>query len=266
MTKKAAVMILVVMLFGFPVLAFLGVGDIVHDPAAYANALLMLAELIKNYELLKAQYELQILMTQTVPYDMSIRYRTLGTPWYGLQVPFDRFGNLIGWLQAVNNAGDAFGGYQAASVELHPVGPNFSKIAALEQTKAASHYASLELADGTNIHAMQTVGALRANAEVVDKAIQRLEDDSLSLDPALNTQIAVLNKINAAAIANLRSTRDTNRALLSVVEHQLVQSKLQRDALTSELNVGIARIEHGDAAKAEHTSTITESLRGFRWR
>lgn len=269
MKKRIAAALLALLLVGCPLWALFGIslgGEIVHDPISYANALLMLAELIKNYEQLKAQYDLQVWLSQVVPVDMSLRYRTVGTSWYGLQLPFDRFGNLAGWVQTVNQGGSAFGGYGTASIELRPYGPQLYRVNSDEQLKIASQYASAELADGTNVHSMEAVGMLRGNAAVVDRSIQRLEDDSLSLDPAMNTQIAVLNKINAASIANVRSARDTNRVLLSVLEQQLVESKRRRDAEVSEINTQIARLERGDEAKAEHTATINQSLRGFRWR
>jgi hypothetical protein len=266
MKKRFAAALLALLLLASPALAIFGVGDIVYDPINYANALVMLAELIKNYEQLKAQFDLQFLMSKPVPVDMASQYRTVGAAWYGLQLPYDRFGNLNSWIQAVNQGGAAIGGYKQASVELRAYGPKFSQLAADEQTKTASEYASAELADGTNIHSMETVGMLRANASALDRSIDNLTSDSLSLDPALNTQIGVLNKINAASVASLRISRDTNRALLSVVEQQIVDTKRRRDAQASETNVQIMRLEKGDEAKAAHTSTITESVRAFRWR
>jgi len=266
MKRRIAVLVMTITLISFPLRAVFGVGDIVFDPISYANALVMLAELIKNYEQLKAQLDLQTWLSKTVPVDMGSRYRTIGTSWYGLQLPYDRFGNLSAWLQAVNQGGGAMAGYDAASIALHEYGSGFSRLAPEEQLKAASHYASAELADGTNVHSMETIGMLRGNADAVEQSIQSLEEDSLSLDPAMNTQIAVLNKINAASIAGLRSARDTNRALLSVLEQQVADSKLRRDAQVSEINAQIFRIEKGPEAKAKYSSTITESLQSFRWK
>jgi hypothetical protein len=82
----------------------------------------------------------------------------------------------------------------------------------------------------------------------------------------MNSEVAVLNKINAATVANIRTGRDTNRVLLSTLEQQLADSKRRRDAEVSEINAQIARLEQGAAAKAQYTSTVTETLRGFRWR
>src|SRR5206468_1673829 len=122
-------------------------------------------------------------LSKTVPVDMGTRYRTLGTSWYGLQLPYDRFGNLSAWLQAVNEGGGASAGYDQASVALQSYGPAFSQLSPDEQLKSASQYASVELADATNIHSMETVGMLRGNAEAVEQSIHALEEDSLSLDP-----------------------------------------------------------------------------------
>lgn len=260
------VFVLALLLLSIPCFAILGVGDIVHDPISYANALVMLAELVRNYEQLTAQLELATRMAQTVPVEMSGRYGTIGTSWYGLAVPFDRFGNLNAWLSAVNGAVDAQGGYNAASLELQPFGPSFAKLSPAEQARVASRYASVELTDGTNVHSMETIGQMRSNAALVDQAVAQLEADSLSMDPAMNTEVAVLNKINAGTVALLRSTRDTNRLNLSVLEQQLAESKLRRDAHVSEWNVQIARQERGAEAKAEFTSTIGQTLRTFRWK
>ena len=47
---------------------------------------------------------------------------------------------------------------------------------------------------------METVGTLRSNSPQVETAIQNLEDASLDSEPDFNTEIAVLNKINAASV------------------------------------------------------------------
>src|SRR5438270_9929345 len=121
----------------------LAFGQIVHDPISYANALIILAEIIRNYEQLKAQYELQVWNSTQLPIDMSGVYRVPSAAWYELQLPSDRFGRLSGWLQAVNAAGSAWDGYSAASVTLREFGANFSKVSAEEQEAVASRYASV---------------------------------------------------------------------------------------------------------------------------
>src|SRR5436190_1843612 len=101
-------------------ISFGGGGDIVHDPINYEELIVILAELIKSYEQLKELYELEFNNLQIVPVDMLSRYQTLGASWYGLQLSADRFGNLGGWVQAVNGGGAALGGYDGASIPLQP--------------------------------------------------------------------------------------------------------------------------------------------------
>ena len=68
-------------------------------------------------------------------------------------------------------------------------------------------YATVELTDGANLAGMRNDRASCArNAPAVEGAIQNLEDDSLSSDPDMNTEIAVLNKINAANVIAVRNT------------------------------------------------------------
>lgn len=267
MAKKILTVFLVLaFVFASGLSGFLGVGDIVHDPISYANALLMLVELIRNYEQLKLQYELQVWHSTTLPPELMINYQTPGAGWYRLETPSDQFSRLAEWLGAVNGYGSARGGYAAASVPLQSYGSQIPRMSSEERERVGSHYASIELADGTNIHSMETVGELRANAEVVDRSLAALEADALSADPLLNTEIGVLNKINAASVANLRLGRDTNRLLLSNLEQQVAESKKRRDAEVSEMNTAIRRLQNGPELRSRHSSTITQSLQGFRWR
>jgi len=81
----------------------------------------------------------------------------------------------------------------------------------------------------------------------------------------MNTEIGVLNKINAATIAQIRSSRDANQLLLQTLEQQLADSKRRRDAEAAEMNAQIGRMEQGATVKAQYTSTITDTLSSFRW-
>jgi hypothetical protein len=46
----------------------------------------------------------------------------------------------------------------------------------------------------------------------------------------MNTEIAVLNKINASNLIAIRGSQDTNKLLASVAEQQIIEAKRQRDA------------------------------------
>jgi type IV secretion system protein TrbJ len=266
MKKRIVVTTVALLLLSLPLYAVFGVGDVVFDPTAYANAELMMAQLVKSFEQAQAQFSLQSFLSQVVPVEMISRYRTPAAGVQPLSVPSDRFGNLGSWVQHLNQGGSAGSAYDSATIRLKTYGSEIGQWPNEEQQKLAIQYASLEFADGTNVGTMEAIGQLRANANAADQAIAALEADSLSSDPAMNTEIGVLNKINAATIAQIRSSRDASRLLLQTLEQQLADSKRRRDAEVGEINAQIGRMTQGAAVKAQYTSTITDTLHSYRWR
>jgi hypothetical protein len=127
-----------------------------------------------------------------------------------------------------------------------------------------SQYASVELADGANTTAMAAIGSIRGNAQNVQMQIANLEQDSLSADPNLNTEVSVLNKINAAGVLTLRTLQDSNKLLASLLEQQTIIAKQQREATTNAINTDISRRANLAGNMAQVNGTLTESLQNFR--
>jgi len=123
---------------------------------------------------------------------------------------------------------------------------------------------SVELSDGTNLNAMETIGDIRANAQEIQKQMANLEQDSFSEDPDLNTEVSVLNKINAANMLTLRTVQDSNKLLASLLEEHTLAAKQQRDITTNTINADILRQASLTANIAEVTGTLTDSLENFR--
>jgi hypothetical protein len=94
--------------------------------------------------------------------------------------------------------------------------------------------------------------------------IANLEQDSLSSDPNLNTEVSVLNKINAAGVLTLRTLQDSNKLLTSLVEQQTILAKQQREATTNSINADILRRANLAGNLAQVTGTMTDSLQNFR--
>ena len=90
-----------------------------------------------------------------------------------------------------------------------------------ELKRVQSQYATVQLVDGANINAMATIGSIRGSAQDIQTRIGNLEQDSFSSDPSLNTEVSVLNKINAANMLTLRSVQDSNKLLASLLESKL---------------------------------------------
>lgn len=252
--------------------AQIGLGGVVFDPTNYANALLryyqliqQLAELDRTYQQIVNQYNLALEMAQDIR-NMPARYRAEFSQWTKT-LANDTYGNTGGWIRGINSGELPIIaiGYRAATTELLPY--NEQVLAAMnpdELSRVESQYASVELSDGINVNAMETIGDIRANAEDIQNHMTNLEEDSFSEDPDLNTEVSVLNKINAANMLTLRTAQDSNKLLASLLEQQTLAAKQQRDITTNTINADILRQASLAQNIAEVTGTLTDSLENFR--
>jgi hypothetical protein len=133
-----------------------------------------------------------------------------------------------------------------------------------ELKRVQSQYATVQLVDGANINAMATIGSIRGSAEDIQTRIGNLEQDSFSSDPSLNTEVSVLNKINAANMLTLRSVQDSNKLLASLLEQQTVLAKQQRESTTNSINADIQRQANLSSNMTQMTGSLTNSLQSFR--
>jgi hypothetical protein len=251
-------------------LAILGIGDIVFDPQNFEEAVQELyqlqqqyAQLVQTYQVIRGQYDQMIWMARQVPVNMGARYRALATPWTS-SAATNTYGTTAGWTFGINSGSGVSAGYSSATLALQAYGSALARIPGDQLDRIKSRYATVELTDGANIAAMQTVGTLRGNAPAVETAIRNLEDDSLSSDPNMNTEIAVLNKINAANIINLRNTQDANKLLAALAEERIVEAKRQRDEEAHAINTHIRFMADAKAAIDAQAAGASAEMRAWR--
>jgi hypothetical protein len=236
-------------------------GGVVYDPTNYHNALLryfqlqqQLIQLHNSYAQLVSQYNLALQMARNLQ-NMPARYRAQFSQWRNVTA-VDTYANTSGWLNAANSG---------ATTQLGTYDPNaLSGMTAEELARVKSQYASVELADGANTTALATIGSIRGNAQTVETRINNLEEDSLSGDSALNSEVQVLNKINAANVLTLRSIQDSNKLLASLLEQQTIAAKQQREMTTNAINADISRHASLAGNLSRVTGTLTHSLENFR--
>lgn len=245
-------------------------GLTVFDPSVFAKVSAQLIEMeqqlnqmIQTYEMITNQYNHMLFMARRIPVDMATRYRAVRTPWT-LFSASNTYGTTSGWTAAVNSGTGVGAGYFGAAEQLLAYGAALANVPADQLDRLRKHYATIELTDGANQTEMQTLGMLRANAPQVETAIQGLENDSLSADPNFNTEIGVLNKINAAAIIALRNGQDTNKLLTALAEQQLIEAKRQRDAEVKAINTHIQLMGEGRAILDGQSSNWTSAILGYR--
>ena len=271
MKKKIPAVLLVLILSVATATAQLGSG-IVYDPTNYQNAILRyqqlqqhLVELQKSYAQITNQLNLAVQMAQFVK-NMPARYRALFSQWRNVTSP-DTFGNTGSWISGINSGllPNINAGYQRSTTQLLPYRPDhLSGMDPFELERVQSQYASVELVDGANVNAMATIGSIRGSAQDIQAQIGNLEQDSFSGDSGLNSEVSVLNKINAAGVLTLRTVQDSNKILASLLEMQTIIAKQQRESVTNSINADIQRQASLAANMTQMTGTLTNSLQTFR--
>jgi len=253
-----------------PAMAILGIGDIVFDPTNYEEAIQQLiqmqqqyAQLVQTYLQIRAQYDQMLRMAQQVPVNMITRYRAAATPWQYTSAT-NTYGTTGGWITASNSGQNVAGGYGQATEPLGQYGGALNQIPADQQNRVRTSYGTVELTDGANLQGLATIGQIRGNAPAVEGVIRSLEADSLSSDPNMNTEIAVLNKINAANIINVRNTQDSNKLLVALAEQQILDAKRKRDAEAQAINNHIRFVSDGQAAITAQSANASEAMLAWR--
>jgi hypothetical protein len=271
MKRKALLFALVLSLCVGTASAQFGSG-IVYDPTNYQNALLRyyqlqqhLIQLQKSYAQITNQLNLAM-QTASFIRNMPARYRALFSQWRNV-TSLNTFGNTGSWVSGINSGllPTINTGYQQSTTQLLPYSaPELSGMDPLELQRVQSQYASVQLVDGANVNAMATIGSIRGSAQDIQTQIGNLEQDSFSSDSSLNSEVSVLNKINASGVLTLRTLQDSNKLLASLLEQQTILAKQQREATTNAINADIERQANMAGNIAQVTSTLTNSLQNFR--
>lgn len=268
--KRIAIIAVLTAVTAPTALAILGLGDIVFDPSNFGKLVEQLAQmerqytqLVQTYQIVTAQYNQMIWMAKMVPANLRAHYRALITPWHNTFAT-NTYGTTGSWIAAINSGAGVPAGYQQAIQPLNAYDAALANIPAEQVDRVKTTYATTELADGTNQSSIDLLGRLRANAPQVESAIQSLEDDSLSTDPDLNTEISVLNKVNAANLIALRNSQDTNKLLVALTEQQLIDAKRKRDAEAAAIDTHIQFMAQEQAVLRAQTGDPSARMLAYR--
>jgi hypothetical protein len=244
---------------------------IVYDPTNFHQALLRYAQLIAQLNQLRATY-MQIMnayqlaqrMSQGLP-NMQTRYATTWSPW-GYGSAQNTYGNTGSWISGVNS-GDLstiLNGFQQATSTLSLYTPALlSAMPASEARRIQSDIATIQLIDGAAQNAMATIGGIRTRSLQTTNAIGNIQYDSLSDDPNLNSEVQVLNKVNATNVLSLQNAQDTNKLLVAILEQQTILSKQLRDSATNIANADIDRRQNSANLNQQLTGSIGQSLSSY---
>lgn len=245
---------------------------IVYDPTNYANAVLRYSQLVQQLNQLRAtynqvlnQYNLALQMSRNIP-NMANRYAAAWTPWQYANAQ-DAYGNTSTWINGMNsgNVATVLNGYQRATNTFLKYTPELlSGMPPSELQRIQSGAATVQLVDGAAQSAMQMIGSIRANALNTANVIRNLQNDSLSNSANLNSEVAVLNKVNATNVLSLQNAQDTNKLLVALLEQQTILAKQARDLATNITNSDISRRQNSATFGQQLTGDLGQTLNTYR--
>jgi hypothetical protein len=269
--RRSLILVLLAILL-IPTISEAQFGGVVYDPTNYHNALLRyyqlqkhLVELQKTVSKVTSQLNLALQMARYVK-NMESRYRAVFSQWRHFSAS-DLYGNTAGWIGAANGAGaqSVSPAYQQAIIPFMTYNQTFlSAINPSDALHLKSVAASMQLADGANISALTTVGNIRGNAQALQLQIANLEHDSFSPDNNLNSEVSVLNKINASNVLTLRTLQDTNNLQVAALEQQILQAKQLRDNDAANLNFTTQMRQQATQNLAPFNNNLSQSLASYR--
>jgi hypothetical protein len=83
-------------------------------------------------------------------------------------------------------------------------------------------------------------------------------------NPALNTEVSVLNKVNATGVLGLQTSQDTNKLLIAILEQQTIRAKQLRDAQAQAIDQDVYSRAQAVSLNQQLTGGIESALANFR--
>jgi hypothetical protein len=243
----------------------------VFDPTNYANAVKEFKQLQQLYttanqtrDQITQAYNLAYQMSR-MPQNLYQRYQAEFSQWTNLSSP-NTYSNTSDWVDALNfgNLTRALSAYEKAVIQL----PNYpatylSAQDAATQTAIKNQYASSELGQATLTSALSTIGTIRANSEALAEKLRNLESDTFSTDLTQQTEMAVLGKMNSAALLQLRSQQDANQILAASAAQQALDAKERMDERNRLINQAIFFRENFSNTMQTVTGGVSNAIRAI---
>jgi hypothetical protein len=125
-------------------------------------------------------------------------------------------------------------------------------------------YATLDIADAVLRDGTNQSGLLRFGGRSLYAATNRFELDALDGDVSQSTS-AVLDKLNASAVLELKQKQGTNDLLVTAVEIAVLDNKRRRDAEAIAINRRMRRLQYYRAyGNTFFSAAATETAAAWR--
>ncbi len=210
---------------------------IVYDPTQSAHAIEQIEQgqniftnTVKLADNAIATYNLVHQMS-LAPQSLYQPYLSPSTYWTALNQAANTYGNSQQWMNSANTGAGAQYAYQQASIPHTTVLPQYSSLSTSGQQQIAAEGATSDLNDAVTASSLQTLGTIRANEQKREADIEALEAASHSTDPAQQTDMATMQRMNQALLLQLRTQQEANQINETLALQQIVAEKQQQDAL-----------------------------------
>ena len=141
------------------------------------------------------------------------------------------YGNSQPVMDTANTGSNAQYSYQFASVPRTGIVPGYPTLSTSGQQQIAAQGATTDLSDAIIESNLQTLGSMRSNEIQREQDIENLESASHSVDPAEQTDMATMQRINRAMLLQLRQQQEADQLSQANTLQQIVSQKQQQDAM-----------------------------------
>lgn len=236
--------------------AIFGVGDIVFDPTTSLNIISQTEQVVSQLRVLQST-----LTNAENTYNQVVNNAKMLTGkgiWSYVSMPpaypvaSNSYGTSGGWIASINSGVGSANAYVMATQRLSSPTGLYNSLSMRGQANFSTHYATMELNDGIANNAMTVTGSMRQQMAAQQQALAQLQTASLSDDPVQNTEVGILNKVNAATLVHAQTLQGTNQLLAALTDAQTVELKQRHDLLVDEMNSSVAV----QAAVSTNTSSL----------
>lgn len=167
----------------------------------------------------------------TSPQNLYRPFTSFQSYWLAVNQAANTYGNSQPWTNSANTGINASYAYQQASVPRTGQLNGYSNLSTSGQQQIAAQGATADINDSVTASNIQTLGTIRANSQQRQADINTLAAATNSIDPAQQTELATLQRINRALILQLMAQQDANQISQAYALQQIVAQKQQQDSL-----------------------------------
>lgn len=233
---------------------------VVHDPGNFEQSVLIAERTLREYEMLRAQYETIMRMGRGLG-DME-RYRLPSVATTVHDAGRWEYGGP--WLRGLNTGDPDGSAFWRTARTLERPGAALEALPPAARRAIEQAYATVEITDSVAMMGGHQVGAIRAYTGRLQHAIDGLQSDVLNTLPRFHEITTILDKVAGGELIGRRQDMATNQLLSHALEQLLARSKRLRDAEVATMNMRIGGIRDGHAASASMVRGAANDLRTWR--